>query len=63
MGIVLKFLKVSLSLSIKNKMAAITPIIQGNKNCTPYPKTILNSPSKASFLSAYCSNIFGVVIR
>ena len=47
-GITLKFLNVSLSRSIKNNIAATIPIIQGSRNCIPYPSIILNSPSKAS---------------
>ncbi|CCK98982.1 hypothetical protein BN166_170014 [Clostridioides difficile E10] len=62
-GIVRKFLNVSLSRSIKNNIAAMTPIIQGSKNCIPYPSTILKSPSNASALSVYRSIIEGVVIK
>ena len=62
-GIVRRFLNVSLSRSIKNRIAAITPIMQGSKNWIPYPNTMLNSPSKASARSVYRSIIEGVVIR
>ena len=62
-GIVRKFLNVSLSRSIKNSIAAMIPMIQGSRNCMPYPSTILKSPSNASALSVYRSIIDGVVIR
>ena len=61
-GIVRKFLNVSLSRSIKNSIAAITPMTQGKRKITPYPMTILNSPSKRSALFGYFSNILGVAI-
>lgn len=38
-GMVRRFLKVSLSRSMKNSMAAITPIKHGKSSCTPYPIT------------------------
>lgn len=62
-GIVRKFLKVSLSRSIKNSIAAMTPMIHGKRKITPYPITILNNPSKRTDLFGYFSNILGVAIR
>ena len=62
-GIVRKFLKVSLSRSIKNSIAAMTPMIHGKRKITPYPITILNNPSKRTDLFGHFSNILGVAIR
>lgn len=54
-GIVLKFLKVSLSLSIKNKSAAIIPNIHGSSNSIPKPITDCQRASNASVFVAYLS--------
>ena len=40
-GIVLIFLEVSQSLSIKNKIAAMIPIRHGSKKTKPYPNIIV----------------------
>ncbi|CCL94493.1 hypothetical protein BN191_370013 [Clostridioides difficile T61] len=40
-GIVLRFLEVSQSLSIKNKIAAMIPIRHGSKKTKPYPNIIV----------------------